>query len=240
MLGQLARGSRLQDCVTAQPEPVARPSRWMGTAHWTSEAATGLCPMPVARPSQVQEPQRLRRAPLAAAQAAEGEHVTPELVLGTPVGHGKLFPVFRRRGDYKVPLPKPNAHVYTLGPTRPPHPAASCSALSAPAVSMQARPGAGPAECASCWRTTPASDGAQLAMPLSPAARFFSKADTLDPDLHVRVAGGARDTPRRVRVQRGCQQQQELGRPPDLQPWAHRQGPGPGALCVGHSLTEPL
>ena len=45
---------------------------------------------------------RARRPSLAAAQAAEGETVTPELVLGTPVGHGKLFPVFRRRGDYKV------------------------------------------------------------------------------------------------------------------------------------------
>ena len=35
-------------------------------------------------------------------QQSETGHVTPELALDTPVGHGKLFPVFRRRGDYKV------------------------------------------------------------------------------------------------------------------------------------------
>ena len=28
--------------------------------------------------------------------------MTPELAVGTPVGRSKLFPVFRRRGDYKV------------------------------------------------------------------------------------------------------------------------------------------
>ena len=39
-----------------------------------------------------------------AALREEGEDkITPELAVGTPVG-SKLFPVFRRRGDYKVGL----------------------------------------------------------------------------------------------------------------------------------------
>ena len=45
-----------------------------------------------------------KRGPLAALQEEGEDKVTPELAVGTPVGRSKLFPVFRRRGDYKVSL----------------------------------------------------------------------------------------------------------------------------------------
>ena len=43
-----------------------------------------------------------KRGPIAALQEEAEDRVTPELAVGTPVGRSKLFPVFRRRGDYKV------------------------------------------------------------------------------------------------------------------------------------------
>ena len=87
--------------VQASPAEEAIADRQAGPA---AEAAAGVEQQAGSAGSAGAQAVGSKRGPVGALLegGGPGEDTTPELAVGTPVGRSKLFPVFRRRGDYKV------------------------------------------------------------------------------------------------------------------------------------------